>query len=285
MKRAPRWLLLLPLAPGILLAGPGTPETAPDKSGYTLFHPTPANLLREMSTDRPDRTESPYTVDAGHVQLEMDFANFTADRDGGARTRGWNVAPFNFKIGLLNNVDLQILFDSYLHERVREDGATRTRSGVGDLAFRMKINLWGNDGGKTAFAIMPFVSLPTNSAQLGGDSVQGGVIVPLAVELPGGWGMGLMAEVDFLRNEGRGGYHTEFVNTLTFSHDIVGKLGGYVEFFSAVSTEGGARWVATFDLGLTYNLTENIQFDAGCNFGVTRAAEDVNPFIGVSVRF
>jgi hypothetical protein len=41
-----------------------------DKSGYHLFRPTPRELMRELSTDRPDQTESAYTVDAGHVQLE-----------------------------------------------------------------------------------------------------------------------------------------------------------------------------------------------------------------------
>src|SRR5262245_33167133 len=30
------------------------------KEEYTLFRPTPVELLRELSTDRPDRTESPY---------------------------------------------------------------------------------------------------------------------------------------------------------------------------------------------------------------------------------
>ncbi len=37
-----------------------TPET--DKWQYNLLNPTPRNLMREMSTDRPDKTESPYTV-------------------------------------------------------------------------------------------------------------------------------------------------------------------------------------------------------------------------------
>ena len=41
----------------------------PDKSGYTLFQPVPRELMREMSTDRPDQTESAYTVDAGHSCL------------------------------------------------------------------------------------------------------------------------------------------------------------------------------------------------------------------------
>ena len=50
-------------------------DQASDKSKYHLFHPTPDRLLRDLSTDRPDLTESPYTVDAGHFQIETDFVN------------------------------------------------------------------------------------------------------------------------------------------------------------------------------------------------------------------
>ncbi len=258
-----------------------------DKSRYHLFNPTPAGRMREMSTDRPDKTESPYTVDAGHVQLEMDLANVTLDLEDGVRTRTWNIAPVNFKVGLLNNADLQVVFDSYLHEQVVDDAAqTReTTSGVGDVNARLKINLWGNDGGLTSFAMMPFMKVPTHSRGLGNNAVEGGVIFPLAVALPGKWDMGLMTEFDFLRNEAVSGDHTEFINLITFGHDIVGKLGGYVEFYSNVSTERGSRWVGTVDLGLTYGLTENIQLDAGCNIGVTRSADDLQPFLGLSVRF
>lgn len=37
----------------------------PDKNRDTLFYPTPAEYLRELSPDRPDKTESPCAVDAG----------------------------------------------------------------------------------------------------------------------------------------------------------------------------------------------------------------------------
>ena len=77
----------------------------------------------------------------------------------------------------------------------------------------------------------------------------------------------------------------EFINTITVGHNIVGDLDGYVEFFSAVSTEEDSAWVGTFDMGLTYGLTEDIQLDAGINIGVTRSADDWNPFLGLSWRF
>jgi hypothetical protein len=72
---------------------------------------------------------------------------------------------------------------------------------------------------------------------------------------------------------------------VTFNHAIVGNLSGYLEFFSAISTEDEASWVGTVDVGVTYMLTDNIQLDAGCNFGITRAADDINPFVGFSIRF
>ena len=91
---------------------------APDKSGHHLFDPTPSALLRELSTDRPDKTESAYTVDAGHFQLEMDLVTYTHDRDtsggGDTRTEAWAVAPVNLKVGLLNDVDLQPLLPMLL---------------------------------------------------------------------------------------------------------------------------------------------------------------------------
>lgn len=256
-----------------------------------MLNPTPAALLRELSTDRPDKTESPYTVDAGHFQVEADLFTFSQDRDtsdgADTRTDAWRFGVVNLKAGLCNWADLQLVLESYSSVRTDDrvaDAVTR-QSGFGDVALRFKANLWGNDGGPTAFAVMPFVKLPTNQDDLGNDAVEGGVIFPLAVELPGGWGMGLMTVFAFLENGSGSGYHAEYLNSVTLSHDIVGKLGGYVEFFSLVSAEDGAAWVGTVDLGFTYGLTKNIQLDAGVNIGVTRAADDVNPFLGFSVRF
>lgn len=275
----------------VLVRAAETPAPAPDKSGHHLFHPTPSGLMRELSTDRPDKTESAYTVDAGHFQLEMDLVTYARDRDqsggGDTRTEAWAVAPVNLKVGLLNDVDLQLVLETWNHVRTddRIAGAAVRQSGFGDLTVRLKKNFWGNDGGATAFAMMPFVKFPTNQDGLGNNSVEGGVIFPLAVELPAGWGMGVMTEVDFLRDDAGAGHHVSFINSITLAHDICGKLGGYVEFFSEVSTETGARWVGTVDLGLTYGLTDNLQLDTGINIGVTDSADDLNPFIGLAWRF
>lgn len=246
--------------------------------------------MRELSTDRPDQTESAYTVDAGHFQIEMDFANGVIDRDqsggGDVRSQIWGFGGVNLKAGLLNNVDIQFLLDGYVDSRVKDrvTGTTADDSGFGDVQTRLKINVWGNDGGQTAFAIMPFVKWPLSQSSLRNGKIEGGIILPLAVGLPCGWGMGVMTEVDFVR-DGGGGYDTEYFNTITFAHDIVGNLGGYVEFAALITPDSGADWQGQVDIGFTYGLDENTQFDFGCNFGVTKSAPDFNPFVGLSLRF
>jgi hypothetical protein len=78
----------------------------PDKWSYNLFHPTPRALMREMSTDRPDQTESPHTVDAGHFQVELDALSAVFDHDESygrdVRTTAWGTS-LNVKAGLLNS--------------------------------------------------------------------------------------------------------------------------------------------------------------------------------------
>ncbi len=273
---------------GAALAQAGA-EPGTDKSVYTLFNPTPRELLRDLSTDRPDTTESAYTVDAGHLQIELSLVDFTSDRRNadGETVRALAVAPMLIKIGLLNNVDLQIGIDPYTRERThdRAAGTARTVEGFGDTVARLKVNLWGNDGGETALALMPFIKFPTAADGLGNGNIEGGLIVPLAIALPGEFALGLMAEVDFNRSEADDRYVVDFVHTATVGHEIVGDLGGYIEYAGFLNLNGDEDYRGYFDVGLTYGLTADVQFDAGVRIGLTKAADDFAVFAGVSVRY
>jgi hypothetical protein len=278
----PRLCLAAVLAAGTA----GAAEEAADKTQYTLFNPTPEKYMRDLNPDRPNATESPYTVDAGHYQLEMDFANFTYDKTGGTTTRAWDVGDFNLRAGLLNNVDFQLIYGNYLNVHTSDSsGHTTRQSGLGDLTTRLKINLWGDDGGTTAFGLMPYVKFPTSTDGLGNSAVEGGMIFPLAVSLPYDFDLSLETAVSYMKNANDGGNHEEFIASGSLDHPIIGKLSGYVEFFSNFTTESHAGWVGTVDTGLEYQVTKNIQLDCNCFFGVTRAAPDFNPFAGITVRF
>ncbi len=240
-----------------------------------------------MFTDRPDQTESPYTVDAGHFQLEMDFINAVFTRHASSRTEDRSIAPVNLKLGLWNNVDIQFVLDTYSYSRITDRGAgsVNTASGFGDVATRVKINFWGNDGGRTAFGMMPFVKWPLPVSDLRNGRTEGGIIFPLAVELAEGWDLGAQTAIGLVRSPGNDGYDKAFINSLTVGHALTDGFGMYVEFFTVTGSQLEFDWQGQVDVGGTYALGENLQLDAGCNFGVTDSAPDFNPFAGLSWRF
>src|SRR5262249_26269675 len=71
---APLFAAFVGVIAGAVVAPARADEGA--SGSYTLFNPVPADQLRQMSTDRPNITNSPQTVDAGHVQIEQGFLDY-----------------------------------------------------------------------------------------------------------------------------------------------------------------------------------------------------------------
>lgn len=237
--------------------------------------------MRELKTDRPDKTESPQTVDPHHVQIELDAVTYTRDRAHGLHTEAVAMAPFNLKYGMTRDTDLQVLVAPY-EEQVVKDLVTGTGtkvSGFGDITLRLKHNLWGNDGGTTALALMPFITLPSAKRGLGADGVEFGLIVPLSIKISDNIDLGLMTEIDALREGDR--YRASYINSVTVGFGLTDQLGFYTELY----TEHDRNWIVTGDTGLTYSIGENAQIDAGANLGLTDAADDIGLFLGISRRF
>lgn len=251
------------------------------EESYNLFNPTPKDKMREFITDRPDKTEAAYTVDAGHFQHETDLLNYVQDSRDGATSSTLLVAAPNLKVGLTHSTDLQVVAQSFLYDQ--SSNPKEKRSGYGDTVIRLKQNIWGNDGGDTALALMPYIKLPTNRKDLGNDKVEGGLIIPFALNFFEDYGIGGMTQIDYLRKDDDSGNYFQFVNSLTVGTDITESLGGYSEVWSATSYESGFQ--VTVDFGLTYSICENSIIDAGVNIGTTNSADDINPFLGLSQRF
>src|SRR5260370_16005494 len=132
---------------------------AQDKSQYTLFNPTPTDKMRDFNTDRPTKSNVPYTVDAGHFQYEGDIFIYGFDNTSTPDTNitSWVIGNPTFKLGLLNNMDFEVNFSTYnsIRSQTRSDGSTTTFTGCGDTITRANIRLWCNDGGSAAIASTP----------------------------------------------------------------------------------------------------------------------------------
>ncbi len=244
------------------------------------------SVTREFSTDRPDFTESPISVPKGRFQFESDIIGVSDDRSGNVRSRSMSLGGINAKIGVHDRVDVQ--FVTELWSRATADqvgvGGRSEVTGMGDLTVRVKVNAWGNDGGNTALAVMPFVKLPTAAAGITNGAVEGGLIVPLSLSLPRGFGLGVMTELDVLRRDASQGYFLDFVQSAALGRDIVGPLAGYVELVGALAPTESARLRATGNAGFTLAVMDDVQLDFGANFGLTQDTERVSAFVGFSFR-
>ncbi len=281
MKTTPFVLAVLLLAAARALAAP-----APDTSAYDLFHPVPDAQLREMDTDRPDKTNSPHTLDAGRYQLESGLFSYTRSTAGGMRTQNESWADTTLRVGLTPWAELQLELPVYQTNRVTDLATrdTQSTSGCGDLSAILKGNLWGNESGDTAGGVELWVKTPTASHNIGNGKVEGGLLFLLDLKLPGDFDLGITNGVGLSVNDSNV-YHADLINSLSLSHAIVGPLSGYVEFYSSVPTQTSGDWVGSVDVGLLLMLGKNCQLDTGINLGVTPGADDWQPFVGASWRF
>lgn len=268
-----------------------SPAPPPDKSSYTIFNPTPVKLYRAFNADRPSKSDSPFTIDAGAFQIETDAVNYTVDRHNpdraAIRVQTLLIGQTNFKIGLTNWLDFEVFPQGYVEVRSsgRDFGTKRTISGFGDTTLRLKFNFLGNDGGAFALGLVASVKLPTNTAHLGNKLFDAGVGLPFNYNLPGGFSLFGQTRIDLPKIEGHSGRNVVWSNPIGVSRAIVGNLFGYVEFYNAVNSLRRLPWVGTADVGLIYQITPNFSVDVNAFFGLTRSADDLNVFTGFAYRF
>ena len=261
----------------------------PDKSGYNLFDPTPDDEMRKFTPDRPTKGFSVRTVDAGHIELETDFVNYTYSRYLGITTHSFEAFDPNLKIGITDWADFEIQFNGLQSQRSFDSttGAPVAHGdGFGDVFLRTKINLFGNDSGPVGLAIIPYVKVPSSVPVISNGAVEGGVIAPLALRLPRDYLVTLMTEVDALKDD-QNHREANFVNLAGVSHPIPGVEGAnaMVELFSSVSTDRAAPPIYTFDLGMNFRLDQHTIVDVGLNLGLNNAAPKVQIYTGISARF
>jgi hypothetical protein len=226
--------------------------------------------LRDFNPSRPNRTDSPYTIDPEHFQIEASFSEWT----WGNGTRVWNVAPFELRYGITKSLEGQILYSSYF--------STSKGNGFGDTTLRLEYNLWGNDSGATCLSIIPFLKIPSNTG-IGNSYYEGGAEVTYAIKLPCDWELDFSHGVAALNGNG---YYSDFVNVTTLTHSLFLKeLAGFVELYSEVSTHMLQGWNGAFDFGVTYLIAKNVQIDAACYIGVTQAADPYHFLTGITYRY
>lgn len=171
---------------------PHSDQSRVDKTNYTLFNPTPREFMREMSTDRPDVTESPITVDGlalappapGHdrvakgVQDNSFLLEEAYNQEPGVVQHIFNLAWFADERGDADQRELSLVFTqewplgSQTHQfsytvpaSHLDDGVTTT--GFGDVLLNYRLQLLTETADRPAVAPRFSLILPTGDEDRG----------------------------------------------------------------------------------------------------------------------
>jgi len=293
MKLFDKGAIVCAIAASVLIAdaahadpAPATP--APDKSSYSVFNPTPDNLLRSLCTDRPTKSTGPCTVDAGRWQLESDIYNYTLARGGGVRTTTELFTNPTLKLGLTDRLDVEFNISPYERVVTDDHGVTAHASGVSDLFLRLKYNFIGDDGGPVAIALSPYIKVPTANHNLGNGYVEAGIIVPVQFNLPENWQLLFDPEVDVLKNASGSGRHINAIALVSLSKPVSSTITLSAELWTDTNFDPqGDTTQYSADLGVAWipAAAPNLQLDGGVNFGLNANTPRTQIYVGISRRF
>ncbi|MBI5692535.1 MAG: transporter [Verrucomicrobia bacterium] len=220
-------------------------------------------------------TESPYTVAPGRFLVEMDGLRLSYDHDpAGNKLTGLAVASTFLTTGLTATVDLQVGMDVFLRHAAEIRGLRDTRAGIGDLYFRSKWTFWQDKAAGAAMAVMPYIKIPSNSAGLGNDSVEGGLIVPWELKTGAGFTAGAMLNWDVMRNDDDNGYDMHWHLTGMAQREITKSLAAYAEAMLSFYSSGWSNWQGRVGAGLLWQVTRSLQLDYELVRGLNRRATD-----------
>jgi Putative MetA-pathway of phenol degradation len=223
----------------------------------------------EISTDRPDVTNSSVVVPAGSLQSE-NGVNVSA-RDGSRFVDGTNT---RWRAGIANCLEFLVDVPTYFANVRGGEG-----SGFSDVAPALKWQI-SPIPGKVDLSAVFGVALPTGSDSISGRGAQPYLQFPWSWELRNGWGLsGMLTE--FIRPSDRTRLTTEA--TFVIEKKVTERASLFVEYVGDYPENGSPAQL--LNSGGVYRLTPNQQVDFHVALGLNHNAPSYIVGVGYSVRF
>jgi hypothetical protein len=253
---------------------PDVRERSECSSSFSVFHPVPASCLKAIETDRPHKTDTPGVLEPGHAQIELGVVEYEIEKIVGQSDNSLVMMNNIYKLGIVNRVDVEALYapGSY---------AIRAKRFLlnSQMMFRAKVNILG-EGSPLHVTLVPAVMAPITrrgTPEAGGYVFVGGEL-PAHIEFE--LNVGGLSETDPDTSR----RHLAPVITMAFTRHIAGSLSGFVEWYNDTTSTDLRKWNATFDTGLLYLLSKDIQVDGGAYIGLYGQVPAITPFLGLSAR-
>ena len=258
---------------GALCAGLVSPAIADDK-------PSP------ICPTRPGKATAACTVPAGHVQLETGLANWSLQKFDGERDTSLVIGETTFKYGLTNRSDIELDVTPFVRQTSRAPGFHDRHSGFGDVVVSYKNELTSPDAA-LQLTLLPFIKAPTAKQPIGNKRWEGGLLVPIVYTIgKSPFSINLTPELDWAADGDGHGHHVAMTQVASLGFQANPKLSLSAEIWGHWDWDpAGTTKQASADGSIAYLLSNDVQLDAGSNFGLNRNTPDVEVYTGVSVRF
>jgi outer membrane putative beta-barrel porin/alpha-amylase len=235
---------------------------------------------------RPGKSTPACTVPVGHFQLESGLADWSLQTGGGERDTSLAIGETTFKYGLTDRSDIEVDVTPWQRSTSRGPGFRDRASGVGDVTVAYKQRLTAS-GSMVEVAVLPFVKAPTARLALGNGKWEGGLLVPVGYAIPHSrFSIGLTPEVDWVADGDGHGHHPAMVQVVSLGWQVTDKVNVSGDLWGQWDWDpSGTGELASADGSIAYLVNNEVQLDAGANFGLNRRTPDVEVYAGVSKRF
>ena len=235
---------------------------------------------------RPGKSTAPCTVPAGRLQLETGLADWSLQKGDGERDTSLTIGETTFKYGLTDRSDIELDITPWERSTSSAGGTHESASGFGDLVASYKQGLTASDA-PLQLALLASVKIPTAKRSLGNGKWEAGLLVPILYVIgKSPFSINLTPELDWAADADGHGHHVAMAQVASLGFQATPKLSLSAEVWGQWDWDpAGTVRQASADASVAYLVCNDMQIDAGANFGLNRQTPDMELYTGVSVRF
>ncbi|MGM5469249.1 transporter [Flavobacteriaceae bacterium LMO-SS05] len=216
-----------------------------------------STMAQSIVTDRPDQTESSSTVTKGSLQIEAGFL-VGSSKDNLIKERQILAPTTLFRYGITDGLELRLgsQFESLKNRQTNE-----INEGLSDLELGAKVQLFKKENRTTEIAFLSHLIIPTGAKGLTNDKL--GTINKLSIShtLTETFGIGYNIGYNYFGMD-----KGDFTYSLAVGIGFTDTIGIYLEPYGEVLNFETHE--ASFDVGITYLLQDNLQLDASFGTGI-----------------
>ena len=204
-----------------------------------------SELYSQISTDRPNQTESSFVLPLGHVQIETGIS--VEDSQSNINTL--------FRIGIINGIEVRLNTNYLMNNNI----TVLKKSSFTDFEVGAKFKIWGEGNDKTKIGVLTQLSIPSAPEVFSNNEYGLLSRVLISHDLINDSQIGYNIGFNKYSN-----YDGEFIYTIEYARSH-GSFGVFFELFGNESSNNSSL---NFDSGIIYLIDNDKQLDLSIGRGL-----------------